>query len=52
MSGKKLPGKPKQYCQKFQHVCLQGSGLKIWLSACPADSLKAYCEVCNDAIQL
>jgi len=35
--------------QKFQHIWLQDSELKSWLSAYSADS-KAFCEVCNDAI--
>jgi len=29
----KTPGKPKQYCQKFRHVCLQDSEFKSWPGA-------------------
>jgi len=50
MSGEKLPGKPK--LPKFRLIWLQDSELKSCLSAyCnPADSRKAFCEVCNNAI--
>jgi len=52
MSGKKN-FLVNQSCQKFRHMWLQDSKLKSWLSAyClyPADSTKAFCEVCNNAI--
>jgi len=48
MSGKNFL--VNQSCQKSRHIWLQDSELKSWLSAYPADSRKAFCEVCKNAI--
>jgi len=50
MSGKKNFS-VHQSCQTFRHIRLQDSELKSWLSAYPADSRKAFCEVCKNAIK-
>jgi len=46
MSGKKLPGKPKLTNVSTYMVARFRTGL----SAYPADSRTAFCEVCNNAI--
>jgi len=43
---KKLPGKPKL----TKVLTYMVARFKTWLSAYPADSIKAFCEVCNNAI--
>jgi len=51
MSGKKLPGKPK-LPKNFDIYGCNIQNLKVGTvpTAYPADSRKAFCEVCNDAI--
>ena len=56
MYGKKLPGKPKlpkmSIYMIYIYIWLQDSELKVDSvpTACPADSRKTFCEVCNNAI--
>jgi len=55
MSGKKLLVKPKQYnnVKNFDTYACKIQNWKFGLVltiACPADSRKAYCKVCNNAI--
>jgi len=46
MSVKKHPGKPKQYCQKFQHIWLQHSEIMSWLGACPERHIGSKKHLC------
>ena len=55
MSGKKLLGKPKQYCfvKCFDMYACKIQKYKfgsVLTAACPANSRKAYCKVCNNSI--
>jgi len=50
MSGKILPAKPRQNCQKLQRIWQQDTEHKSWIGTFPADSRKAYCKICNNTI--
>jgi len=51
MFGKKLPGKPKLPKTFDIYGCkIQNLKVDSVLTAYPADTRKAYCEVCNNAI--